>query len=207
MDGIIRLLDPATGASYANQMYYLEGAEEYNTGVITDPNQVGITTVSTYTLKLTLKEPAAFFPSIMAMQTTCPVRLDIINSDPDWTEGGHFVGNGPYVLTEWDHGNRLVVEKNTHYHSKAQVSIEQVTFPIIPSASDQLAAYENDQLDVSGYPNSELSRILSDPVLSAELHQTPRPGVYYLGLNTQLTPTNNVSVCKALASAIDRSYS
>jgi len=61
-------------------------------------------------------------------------------------------------------------------------------------------------LDVSGYPNSELSRILSDPVLSAELHQTPRPGVYYLGLNTQLTPTNNVSVCKALASAIDRSY-
>jgi len=206
VDGIIRLLDPDTGAGYAWLMYIIEGAEDYNTGAVTDPNAVGVTAVDTYTLKFTLEEAAAHFPSVMAMHTTCPVRLDIINSDPDWTEGGHFIGNGPYVLTEWDHDNRLVVDKNPLYHSAAQVSIEQVIFPIIPGDSDQLAAYENDQLDVSGCPGSELSRILADPVLSAEFHRLPMPGVYYLGLNTELTPTNNISVCKALASAINRSY-
>lgn len=206
VDGIIRLLDPDTGASYAYIMYVLEGAEDFNTGVITDPAQVGVTAVDTYTLRFTLREPAAHFPSILAMCTTYPVRLDIINSDPEWTEAGHFVGNGPYVLTEWGHWNRLVIDKNPLYHDASQVTIERVIFPIIPDVFDQLAAYENDGLDVSGYPSSELQRILSDPVLGAEFHRLPRPGVYYLGLNTQLTPTNNISVCKALASAIDRSY-
>jgi len=204
VDGIIRLLDPDLGAEYAVVMYRLEGAEEYNTGVITDSNAVGVRTVATDTLVFTLKEPAAFFPSIMAMCTTYPVRLDIINSDPNWTEGGHFVGNGAYVLTEWDHDNRLVLDKNPLYHSAAQVAIGQVIFPIIPNYDDRLAAYQNDQLDVLGGP--DFDQIQSDPVLSAEFHQTPRPGVYYLDLNTQLTPTNNVSVCKALASAIDRQY-
>jgi len=206
VDGIIRLLDPDTGARGAWMMYYIQGAEEFNTGVITDPNAVGVTAVDTYTLKLTLSEPTGFFPSIMATYSTCPVRLDIINSDPDWTEAGHFVGNGAYVLTEWDHGNQLVVDKNPLYHGAAQVSIERVIFPIIPGDSDQLAAYEDDQLDVSGYPASELDRILSDPVLSAELRRMPRPGVYYLGLNTELTPTNAVTVRKALASAVDRRH-
>jgi len=206
VDGIIRLLDPATAADYAFVMYVIQGAEDFNTGVITDSSQVGVTAVNTYTLQFTLRAPAAYFPSIMAMNTTYPVRLDIISSDPDWTEAGHFVGNGPYVLTEWDHWNRVVVDKNPLYHSADQVVIERVIFPIIPNSYEQLAAYENDELDVSGFPSSELSRILSDPVLSAEFHRTPRPGVYYLGMNTQLTPTNSVSVCKALASAIDRSY-
>ena len=204
VDGIIRLLDSAMGAEYAWRMYLVEGAEEYHTGVITDTDAVGITAVATDTLVLTLKEPAGFFPSLMATSSTYPVRLDIIGSDPDWTEGGHFVGNGPYVLTGWDHGNRLVVEKNPLYHNAAQVSIEGVILPIIPH--DQLAAYENDELDVSGIPSDELSRVLADPVLSAEFHNPPRSGVYYLGINTQLAPTYNVSVCKALATAIDRSY-
>ena len=206
VDGIIRLLDPTTHASYAWLMYVIEGAEEYNTGVITDSNAVGIKAISADTLVFTLEGPVGYFPSIMAMSTVYPVRLGIINSDPNWTEAGHFVSNGPYVLTEWDHGNRLVVEKNPLYHGAPQVSIERVILPIIHSASDQLAAYENDQVDVSGYPASEVPRILTDPVLSAELHRLPRPGVYHLGLNTQLAPTDNISVRKALASAIDRDY-
>ena len=204
VDGIIRLLDPATGAGYAYVMYIVEGAEDFNTGVITDPNEVGIAALDTYTLRFTLREPTAFFPSIMAMCTTYPVRMDIIQSDPDWTEAGHFVGNGPYVLTEWNHWNRLVLDKNPLYHNAAQVAIEQVIFPIIPSYDDRMAAYENDKLDVLGGP--DYSQVQSDPVLSAEYHRTPRPGVFYLGLNTQLTPTDNIFVRKALASAIDRSH-
>jgi oligopeptide transport system substrate-binding protein len=49
-----------------------------------------------------------------------------------------------------------------------------------------------------------MPRILADPVLSEELRVLPRPGVYYVGLNTLAPPTDNVLVRKALASAIDR---
>ncbi|RLF26981.1 MAG: peptide ABC transporter substrate-binding protein, partial [Thermoplasmata archaeon] len=94
-DSIVRLLDPDTGAGNAFMMYPIAGAEEFNTGVITDPNAVGVTAVDTYTLLFTLEEAAGFFPDILATTAAYPGRLDIIQSDPNWTEPGHFVGNGP----------------------------------------------------------------------------------------------------------------
>ncbi len=39
---ILRLLDPVTASEYAFQGYYIVNGEEYNTGKITDPTQVGI---------------------------------------------------------------------------------------------------------------------------------------------------------------------
>jgi len=205
VDGIIRLLDPDTEAGLPYMMYAVEGAEDFNTGVITDPNVVGVDALSAYELKFTLEGPSAYFPSIMASFATYPARLDLINGDLDWTEAGHFVGNGPYALTQWVHYVQLVVEKNPQYHGASQVAIEEIHFLIMDQQA-QLAAYEDDQLDVSAVPVGELPRVLTDSVLSSEFQRTPYPGIYYLGLNVQLTATNHISVRKALASAIDRGY-
>jgi len=124
----------------------------------------------------------------------CAVRLDLIGSDPDyWTEAAHLVGNGPYVLTAWVHGSYLTLSKTLTYHSHGQVTIDEIQFRILDDAG-QLVAYENDQLDVSAVPSDELPRVLADPVLGGEFHRTPQPGVYFLGMNTQLTPTNNITV-------------
>lgn len=201
VDGLFRLLDPDLGAGLAWQAYIIAGAEDYSTGVTTDPNTVGVTQLTSTTLQFTLADPAGHFPSLMAMQLFNPARLDIINSDPGWTEPGHFVGNGPYVLTDWD-DDQILLDQNPFYHDTDQVGIEQVIFSIIYNNDDRLAAYQNDQLDVFGGPN--YGQVASDAVLLAEYHRTPRPGVYYLGVNTELTPTNVVTVRKALASAIDR---
>ncbi|MGD9099820.1 MAG: ABC transporter substrate-binding protein, partial [Anaerolineae bacterium] len=116
VDGILRLLDPDTDAGNAWRMYYLVGAEMYHQGDITDPSAVGVTAAGDYSLVFTLEAPAAFFPSIMAGPAAYPVRLDLINGDPDWTEAGHFVGNGPYTLWKWDHGLWLALDKNPLYH-------------------------------------------------------------------------------------------
>jgi oligopeptide transport system substrate-binding protein len=203
VDGVIRLLDPDLESGLAWQAYIIAGAEDYNTGVTTDPNTVGVTQVNSTTLQFTLTDPAGHFPGLMAMQLFYPARLDIINSDPDWMEPGHFVGNGPYVLTDWKDA-QIFLDQNLFFHNAAQVAIEQVIFSIIYDDDDRLAAYQNDQLDVLSDP--DYGQIESDPVLLAEHHRTPRPGVYYLGVNTELTPTSVVTVRKALAAAVDRSY-
>jgi len=204
VDGMIRYLDPNEDGSPAWFLFVITGAEGYNNGDITDPDQVGITAVDTTTLQFTLNNPAPYFPSLMANGLFTPIRLDLINSDPHyWTEAGHFVGNGPYVLTAWVHDSYLNFSKTLTYHGHDQVTIEEIHFRIL-SDEGQLAAYENDQLDVSAVPSDELPRVLADPVLGGEFHRTPQPGVYYLGLNTQLTPTDNITVRMALASAIDR---
>jgi oligopeptide transport system substrate-binding protein len=205
VDGFVRLMDPETAANYAWMMYAVENAEEFNTGEIDDPSLMGIAAPDDYTVVYTLKQPTSYFAAILAFATTMPVRMDVVEAHPDdWTEAGNYVSNGPYVLESWEHEREVVLVKNPTYWNADAVRIEKVTIPIIAEDATALALYENDELHVTGYPSEDLPRIQEDPLLSTELRQTPRPGVYYIGLNTTRAPTDNMLVRKALASAIDR---
>jgi oligopeptide transport system substrate-binding protein len=203
VDGILRLLNPETAAEYAYVMYYISGAQAYNTGETDDPSTVGVSAVDDYTLQFTLDEPQAFFPAIMAFFTTWPIRLDVVEEYGDlWTEPGNFVGNGPYVLTEWAHEDHVTVEKNPNYHLADQVTIERAEFPIIVESATALAAYERGELDASGYPSEEQSRIMEE--MPDHLQRLPYPGTYYVGISTALEPTDNLNLRKALVSSVDR---
>lgn len=203
VDGIIRLLDPATAAEYAYVMYYVAGAEAFNTGETDDPSTVGVRAVDDLTLEITLGEPQAFFDSILAFSTTYPVRLDVIEQYGElWTEPGNFVGNGAYVLTEWAHNDYLILEANPTYWDAASVSIPRIEFRIITEDATSLAAYERGELDRSGYPSEELPRILE--TMADHFVRLPRPGTYYIGLSTLRAPTDNLNLRMALASAVDK---
>ena len=203
VDGMIRLLDPETAAEYAWLMYIVKGAEAFNTGETDDPSTVGVSAIDDHTLEITLEHAASYFDTILAFSTTYPVRLDVIDQYGDlWIEPGNFVGNGPYVLTEWAHEDHVVIEKNTLYHDADAVSIARVEFPIIVEDATALAAYERGELDVGGYPAEELPRILEE--MPDDLIRLPRPGTYYVGLNTSLPPTDNLNFRKALASSINK---
>ncbi len=205
VDGFVRLMAPETAAEYAWMMYSVENAKEFNTGAIYDPSQLGIAAPDDYTVVYTLTEATSYFAAILAFGTTYPVRLDVIKAHPDdWTEAGNYVSNGPYILDAWEHEKEVVLVKNPTYWNTDAVQIEKITFPIITEDGTALALYENNELHVSGYPSEDLPRIQADAVLSTELIRTPRPGIYYLGVNTTRAPTNDLLVRKALASAIDR---
>jgi len=208
VDGVVRLMKPETAAEYAWLMYDIEGAEEFNTGEIDDPALLGVKAVDDYTFEVTLKAPTSYFETILPFSTFYPVRLDLVEEYGDlWTEPGNYVSNGAYLLDSWDHEAEVVLVKNPTYWNADNVAIEKITLPIIQESATALALYENDELHTSGqtgYPSEEVPRILTDPVLSEELIRLPRPGVYYVGLNTLREPTDNVLVRKALAAAIDR---
>ncbi|MBI2845112.1 MAG: hypothetical protein HYX86_01055 [Chloroflexi bacterium] len=168
------------------------------------PTRVGLRAVDDFTLEITLTSPQAFFDSILAFFTTYPTRLDVINQfGDDWVLPGNLVGNGPYVLSEHEPQDHVTLTANPNWWG-APFTIQTFTQPVITESSTMLAAYENNELDVSGFPSAELPRILEDPVLSQEFHILPRPGVYYVGFNTNRAPTDNFHFRAALASSIDR---
>jgi len=208
VDGVIRLLKPETAAEYAWLMYDVEGAEAFNTGEIDDPELVGVKALDDYTLEVTLAAPTSYFETILPFSTFYPVRLDVIEEYGDlWTEPGNYLSNGAYLLDAWEHEAEVVLVKNPTYWNADAVTIEKITLPILQETATMLALYENDELHSSGdvgLPSEEMPRIVEDPVLSEELRILPRPGVYYVGLNTLRAPTDDVLVRKALAAAIDR---
>jgi oligopeptide transport system substrate-binding protein len=206
VDGVVRLMLPETAAEYAWLMYDMAGGEEFNTGETDDPADLGIKALDDHTLEVTLKAATPYFETVLPFSTFYPVRLDLVEQYGDaWTEPGNYVSNGAYLLDYWEHEAEVGLVKNPTYWDADNVSIEKITLPIIVERVTQMALYENDELHVTGfYPNEDMPRILADPVLSEELRILPRPGVYYVGINTLAPPTDDVLVRKALASAIDR---
>jgi len=167
------------------------GYDEYSQS---NPSLVGITSPDDNTIEITLHSPAAHFPYVLAT----PIVSYPIHDDPG-------VFNGPY-LAELYTSDVWDLERNPQYWDADGVQIEAILMPIIPDLELQFDYYQDGELDVSGYPAQVLPAILEDAALRGEFRILPRPGVFYVGLNTVAEPTNDVNLRRALASAIDRRF-
>ncbi|MGI6208891.1 MAG: ABC transporter substrate-binding protein [Anaerolineae bacterium] len=218
--GILRSLDPRTGAPYSYvPTTVLAGAEEFafaDVSALSDEELdelragVGVRAVDDYTVEYTLKQPAAYFPAMTSLWIFRPQPQAIIEEWGDrWIEPGLIVTNGPYMLKEWAHGDHLTLVKNPLWYNADQVQIEVLSAPIVAEASTAMAMYENGEIDFQGDPGwgpplPDMDRIKADPVLSQELRILPRLCTYYYGFVNTKPPFDNHLVRKAFSYAIDR---
>ncbi|MBM4429120.1 MAG: peptide ABC transporter substrate-binding protein [Chloroflexi bacterium] len=204
----LRQLDPATASYSPDYFYAIVNGQEYNEGTITDPNQVAITCPDTHIIVVQLKEPAPYFLRYVGSAEYFPMRKDILEKYGDkWMEAGNFVGNGPYMLQEWLHDQKLVLVKNPYYEGvwKDTRNIDRIEYICVQDPWSQgVAPYEANEVDVAIVPATDLDRIKSDPKLSQELQLLPITGANIIIFDTKNPPTNDVRVRQALVMAIDR---
>ena len=213
--GVKRTCDPRTASDYAWLLYTIKGCEALNNA---DPaaedfqdlyDAMGVEALDDTTVQFTLEFGAGFFPQVTTMANLFPTPQWIIEDKGErWIEPGFIVTNGAYVMTEWVHGDHVVLEKNpfwpywgTDYGSG---NIERLYGVTIEEASTGFAMYENNELDTAGVPLDQIDRVKADPMLGAELYNAPVNCTYYYGFITQKPPVNDVRVRKALSMAIDR---
>ncbi len=202
--GILRSLDPATAAELAYTLFCIQNAEEYNSGAITDTDQVGVKVLDYTHLRFTLKQPAAFFPSTLTWPVARPMPAWAIAAHPsDWTEPAHIVSNGAYRLTAWTHGASMTLERSPAYYDAANVQIGQVSFAMVDDAT-AWGMYLAGELDSALVPPAEWLAARNDPLLSQQIHTSFQSGTFYYGFNTAKPPFDHPLVRKAFAAAVDR---
>ena len=220
VDGVCRLLDPAVGNPYYYLLTDIAGvtrAKEYASGDLADCTKVGVNAVDALTLQIALERPAAFLPKLLAMPVFWPAApapsavisgTGVISGTApiSTTLPAGPVVNGPYLLAEQVANDHITLKKNPSYWNAAQVDVEQIEFKLLPDPAKQLARYEAGDVQVAEFPASETPRIEADPGFGQELQKLIRPGVSYLGLNTQSGPTADPAVRRAMAQAIDRQF-
>jgi len=200
-----RTCDPATASDYAYVLYIIKGAQEVNTGEITDLNYIGVKAIDDYTIQFALNQPAGYFPAIAGMWIVRPLpRWAIEKYGEKWTEPENIVTNGAYLLTKWAHEDEIVLEKNPDYFGVDDVQIERVHCVMIVEDSTSMAMYEDGKLDDTPVPLEDMDRVKADPVLSEELTIAPYLCTYYYGFNNTKPPFDNPLVRKAFSAAIDR---
>ncbi len=201
-----RALNPETASEYAYILYYLENAKEYNTGVITDADQVGVKATGDYTLEVKLHTATSYFPSLLAHYTYLPVHPATVDAAADWaTEAKSIVSNGPFVLKQWVHGDKLVLEKNQDYYNKAAINFTNVTISLIEDENTLYQLYETDKVDWIGaqagvIPTDHVAKLIADGTAKV----SDIASTYYYLFNTTKPPFNNAKIRKAFSMSIDR---
>ncbi len=197
-----RVLTPAAGAKNAPILYAIQGAEDFYNGKSTD---VAITAIDDKTLQFTLNAPVAYMMQLLPFQVFDPVREDVVSANPDgWTrDPASFIGTGPFRVTEFNFGKSTVLEKNPNYYNAANVSLDKLTFRLVPDPATALAAYEAGDVDgIEAVPGPELPRLSSEE--GNGFMVVPALGHTYAFFNPAKSPVDNVLVRKALAESIDR---
>ncbi|MSQ44249.1 MAG: peptide ABC transporter substrate-binding protein [Chloroflexi bacterium] len=209
-----RHLDPVVAGEYASLGFIIKGAEAYNSADLKKTSAddlkklrdaVGVKALNDATLEFTLTDPAPWFMSVLATWCGLPSREDLVTKGGEtWTEPATYVGNGPYILTQWEHQNRMQFKANAKFHTGAP-PIETIDYAMINEPAVAFAAYLNNELDGTGVQREDKARVDGDPVLSKEFHQFAGSCTFYIGFNNAKKPFDNMKVRQALSAAVDRS--
>ena len=205
-----RILMPSLGAEYAYMLFVIHNAEAFNEGKITDFNEVGCQALDDHTLRITLDNPTPYFLSLILHSSWYPVHLPTIRKYGDpylrgnrWTRPGHYVGNGPFVLSKWRVNDVIVVKKSPTYWDRDRVRLNAMQIYPIESEDTEERAFRAGQLHITYWlPVNKVDYYRTNyPDL---LSITPYLGTYFYRLNTTKPPLNDVRVRRALAMAYDR---
>ncbi|MDR0656750.1 MAG: peptide ABC transporter substrate-binding protein [Treponema sp.] len=119
----LSLLEPVRESPYSSLFDIIEGAKDYRTGLLTDPEKVGIETPDDNTLVVRLNSPASFFSSMLCHHSFSPIHPSMINRD-NWLSEAP-LSNGPFKVEKLD-DTELVLEKNLHYWDAGRVALNRI---------------------------------------------------------------------------------
>lgn len=216
-----RITDPDVGAPYGSTVVgmiegYLDAAgnpdEKGKPTTKPDRDKLNVkASEDGKTLTIKLAYPCSYFDKIVAFGTMSPVQKATVEKNGDkWaTKPETYVCNGPYMISEWTPGEKIICKKNPNYKGgwdNSKIVTEQLTFLLLEDSAASYAAYTSGQaLMIKDVPTEEIPS-LKKAADGGDFYVDTNLGTYYLSMNNQKAPFNNVNVRKALSLVIDREY-
>ncbi len=205
-----RLLHPDFAGPYAEMLYFIVNAEDYNKGKTTDFSQVGVTAVDDFTLRVKLREPVPYLPSLTRHYTWFPVPRHVvlqhgkmIDRFTKWSTLDHLVGNGPFKIKHWRFHDFIEVTRNPYYWNAAAVGLNGIRFFPIENPYTETRAFLSGQLHTTYQLPSDLIRTVKENDRKY-LRQEPYVGTTFIRLNTTRPALSDPRVRQALSLTLDR---
>jgi ABC-type transport system substrate-binding protein len=190
-----RALDPATKGGRAEPLAPIKGSADFAAGKAR--SVAGLAAPNDSTVVITLSEPLASFPKLLAMPVASIVPDSI---PPDF--GQHPVGTGPWKFVEWRHDDYLKFTRNTTYWGGAPAT-DTLIARIIPEPSTAVAEFESGNVDLLVIPQGETAGWEQTDENKAMLQTAPALILYYVAINTTRGPLTDARVRQAINHAVD----
>ncbi len=200
--GMRRTLSPETGSAYAALLYLIDNAEAVAKGAL-PVTALGVTASDDATLVIRLHAPAPYLPSLLTMPIALPYFDDGRDPAGRFSDPGRFVGNGAFVLAEWQPGSHIRLRRNPMFREASGVGIDEVLYYPVTEPLTELNMYRAGELDITfAVPGSHVQQLRNSH--AGELRISPYLATYYLAFDLSETPFDNRSVRQALSLVLDR---
>jgi oligopeptide transport system substrate-binding protein len=169
--------------------------------------KVGVKVIDDTTYTVTLLQPQATFPMILAMWVGAALPTSIIKNPGDpWPAWDKLIYNGPYKITGYTEKDSLTLERNEHYALSATghaAYLDKITLKYIESSETANNAYRNGELQMALANTTQLDVIKSS--LAKDYFPGPQSAnTIGIHMNLKKAPLDNFNVRLALSRATDR---
>ena len=199
-----RFLDPKNAATLASAY----GTWVLNGVAITQgklpPTALGVRAIDPRTLEVKTPGPLPYLPYLLVNPQFAPVPHAVVEKyGKDWTKPGNLVGNGAFVLKDWQVNSKVVVEKNPAYWDAANVQLTRVTFLPVEDGNADLKLYQSGEEDMmSRLPPGTYAALKAQ--YPKELHNSLMIALRFYALNNTDPLLKDRRVRQALTMVIDR---
>jgi peptide/nickel transport system substrate-binding protein len=173
-------------------------------------NTKTIEAVDDSTVQITLIEPAADFLAGLALFANgiFPQQAFESAESPEQFFQDVHIGTGPFMVDDWVVGEYMVLKKNPYYWDTGEDGeplpyLDELRFVQVPEDSTRVLQIQSGEVDgTDAVPFSQVEQLKTDSV--ADLTLWPSTQTYYIFVNHQVAPFDDLNVRLALNYAIDR---
>ncbi len=159
-------------------------------------------------VKFNLKNPCAYFPSLVATAPYFPVNPNIyppdeIVTNPGELKGGKLVGLGAYRTVSFKRDQEVVLEPNPHFYGEKPKN-DMVVIRYFADATTMRLALEKGEIDFAfkSFNPSDIDNLQSMDKIKTIVGQGPY--IRYLCFQNNTPPFDNRIVRQGVAAAINR---
>ena len=199
-----RLVDPATGSSYAQIIDVISNATDIIAGKKT-PDTLGVAAPDDATVVIQLAAPTPYLPGLLSHTSTCPVHRATLAAHGDsFARAGTMVANGAFILKEWVQNSHILIIRNHQYWNDSATRLEAVRYLLIADENAELTRYRAGELHITAVvPRGQFDWIRAN--LAGQLHLSPQLSTYFYGFNLRRAPfKDKPGLRRALSLVIDR---
>ncbi len=159
------------------------------------------------TVTFTLSQ--TFAPFMTTVPSLRILNSDLVIENEGDDDGQTFLatnvaGSGPYLLDSWDRGSRMIVKRDPNYYQGwHEGAIDEVRWIVTNDEATVRAMAASGELTMTSPFQSPDTLEALVAMGRFKLDSQPTATAFYLKLNSQLPPTDDIHIRRALAYAVD----
>lgn len=198
-----RVVDPATGSPAASQLLPIAGVAQIIDGRA-QPGTLAVIATDAHTLDVQLAGPTPYFLYLLTNCWLVPLHEATLRKyGTAWTEPGHLVGNGAFVLKSHAVNGPVELLRNPRYRDVAAVRLAAVTYHPVVDTAAATARFLAGDLDITDrFQMDDLGWLAA--ALGQQLRLEPYFATFMMAMQVDRPPFDDVRLRRAMVLALDR---